>query len=281
MKISFKLQLLVGITVYALSVSGCSTSNSEELKSISGNVTIFSETGDIFDDSGDPILDQSGVSITLTNTDSATGADNTFSATTRDDGSYVFSDIPGGTYEATFKKGGIGKFKIPKIVLNRNDLNNINVKLSELPTHNIETFEASIVPFATNNTDGSVDSGALRLNLSVANFLSENKNVTRRLFYVFWGEDDNVSNTNFDEKTVLVATNDSPDVSINNLDADVYFSEIPSLFLHNTPFGSEFHIALYEVTENNFFYTDPESNSRIYSNMSESPVVISLTNTLQ
>jgi len=184
-------------------------------------------------------------------------------------------------YELSFEKAGIATFKVLIIGWENNDLNNINVHLSELPTHNIKALEANVVPFATDNSDGSVSSVALQINLTVSNFLAENKNVTRRLFYIFWGENDNVSNTDFEEKTLLVATNDSPDVTINNLDANVFFSKIPSGFINNIPFGSEFHIAIYEVTENSFSYTDPESNSRIFSNMSESPKRISVTNILQ
>jgi len=269
-----RLMLLLIISISVFSIYGCSTTTNGDLKSISGNVTIHNEVGERIAESGD-------VKVTLTNTDAANVTNNIFTTTTHDDGSYEFSDIPDGTYYISFEKAGLATFKVPTVELENNDLNNINVNLSELPSHNIEALEANIVPFGTDNSDGSVSSVALQLNLTVTNFLTEDKNVTRRLFYIFWGENDNVSNTNFDEKTLLVATNDSPDVSINNLDANVFFSQIPSGFINNIPSGSEFHIALYEVTENDFSYTDPESNSRIYSNMSEIPEVISVTNTIQ
>lgn len=269
-----RLMLLLIISISVFSIYGCSTTTNGDLKSISGNVTIHNEVGERVAESGD-------VKVTLTNTDAASGTNNIFTTTTLDDGTFEFSDIPGGAYEISFERAGLATFKVPTVDLENNDLNNINVNLSELPSHNIEALEANIVPFGTDNSDGSVSSIALQLNLTVTNFLTEDKNVTRRLFYIFWNENGNVSNTNFDEKTLLVATNDSPDVSINNLDANVFFSQIPSGFINNIPAGSEFHIALYEVTENDFFYTDPESNSRIYSNMSEIPEVISVTNTIQ
>lgn len=272
LKIDNRLKLLLIIVISGFSISGCSTTSNNDLKSISGHVTIYNEIGKQLAESGD-------VKVTLTDTDTSIGAKNIFTTTTLNDGSFEFSDIPDGSYEVSFEKAGISTFKVPTVELGNNDLNNVN--LSERPTHNIETLEVNVVPFATDNSDGSVISNALEINLFVTNFLTEDKNITRRLFYLYWGENEDVSKTNFEERTILVAANDSPDVNINNSDATFQIQQVPSLFLSELPFGSEFHIAIYEVTENSFFYTDPESNSQIFSNTSEIPEVKSVTNIIQ
>ena len=269
----FRIKILLVAMVSGLIMLSCSTSNDIELKSITGKATVYNEIGDQLAESG-------GVEVSLTSSDSTTVSDRNFTTTTLDDGSYEFSEIPDGIYQLSFDRKGIASLLVPNIVVENNDLNNINVDLSELPTHSIETLEAKVVPNSFNNTDGSVASTALQMNLSVSNFLAEDKNVTRRLFRVFWGKNENVSRTNFEEMSILVAANDSPDVTLSNRDA-TFSATVPSALMNQLPSGARFYVAIYEATENNFFFVDPVTNTRIYANLSEEPVVSSVTNIIQ
>ncbi len=218
-------------------LSSCETKKEYDLLTgqLYGYVSLFDTTNDL-----SPISDLSGVEII------AEGSDPEISVFSEEDGSFIFNDLPAGTYNYIFKKDGYGTYKYvgETFVGGSEPSYLLKVYLYQLYNSTIEIDEIDTTQNSYNYYTISIN-GSISTNSSSYN---ENEN-----FRYYISNNENVSYSDY------LST------------GEAYFSYDNSIYGEFTmdtllyPVGTEMYFIMYSSSDYNYYYIDTETGNKIYS----------------